>query len=216
MAHAGLYRTDKATPLTRGELPLVRALRGDAVDKADLYLRNSRRPEGAWLAVGAKPLLDDHGAVRGAVSVSRDVTAEKLAQEQLMIADRMASVGMLAASVGHEINNPLACVVANLEMAAADVKRLSEQGAVDLGELPEEINEALDAAQRVGESPRSEDVFGANDDQNGPVDVEAVVDRRSAWRGTRCATAPRWSGTAAKERPPVLGAESVSARCSST
>ena len=41
----------------------------------------------------------------------------KKMREQLMISERMASVGMLSASVAHEINNPLAVIVANLEFA---------------------------------------------------------------------------------------------------
>ncbi len=62
-------------------------------------------------------------AARGLVyAIARDVTGERNAREtqerlqrQLMIADRMASVGILAGGVAHEINNPLASVtLANL------------------------------------------------------------------------------------------------------
>jgi len=43
------------------------------------------------------------------------VTERKRIQARLFLADRMASVGTLAAGVAHEINNPLAFVVANLD-----------------------------------------------------------------------------------------------------
>src|SRR5205823_3049986 len=60
------------------------------------------------------------------------------AQAQLMMSDRMVSVGMLAAGVAHEINNPLASVIANLELAARDAAALVRRhGAQD--ELEDEL-----------------------------------------------------------------------------
>jgi len=47
-------------------------------------------------------------------------------QEQLLISDRMASVGTLAAGVAHEINNPLAVLMANLTFAAEDIAELRQ------------------------------------------------------------------------------------------
>src|SRR5205085_10087899 len=72
-------------------------------------------------------------------------------QEQLLIADRMASVGTLAAGVAHEINNPLSAVVANLELAAKDLARLSEELQIDdrLAEVFEEIGDAREGADRL-------------------------------------------------------------------
>jgi signal transduction histidine kinase len=42
-------------------------------------------------------------------------------REQLVVADRLASIGMLAAGVAHEINNPLAAIVTNLELLGLDL-----------------------------------------------------------------------------------------------
>jgi DNA-binding NtrC family response regulator len=51
-------------------------------------------------------------------------------QEQLMISDRMASVGVLAAGVAHEINNPLGAVLGNIVLAQRGLAALSvEAGA---------------------------------------------------------------------------------------
>ena len=47
--------------------------------------------------------------------------------EQLLISDRMASVGTLAAGVAHEINNPLSAVLANLDFALQDLRRVVEE-----------------------------------------------------------------------------------------
>src|SRR5262245_59883553 len=48
-------------------------------------------------------------------------------QEQLLISDRMASVGTLAAGVAHEINNPLAAIVANLELMSRDLTAVASR-----------------------------------------------------------------------------------------
>ena len=44
--------------------------------------------------------------------------------------ERMASLGRVAAGVGHEINNPLAAVIANLDLALSDVEKLAGACAV--------------------------------------------------------------------------------------
>jgi PAS domain S-box-containing protein len=53
--------------------------------------------------------------VVGVTFVSWDITAQRELEARLMIADRMASIGTLAAGVAHEINNPLTYLLASLE-----------------------------------------------------------------------------------------------------
>ena len=121
--HFGLFMPDRTTPLPPGELALARALGGTAVDRQELYLRNANVPNGAWLNASGRPLRAPDGTITGAVAVIRDVSKERLAQEQVMISDRMASVGMLAAGVAHEINNPLGAALLNLETVHEMLKR---------------------------------------------------------------------------------------------
>ena len=61
--------------------------------------------------------------------VGRDVTERVRLQEQLLIADRMASIGMLAAGVAHEVNNPLAYVLNNVEIAIKELAPLGDSSA---------------------------------------------------------------------------------------
>src|SRR5262249_28064112 len=67
-------------------------------------------------------VFDGHPAT---MVVARDVTERKELQARLLLADRLASVGTLAAGVAHEINNPLAYVMANLEFLAGLVPDLA-------------------------------------------------------------------------------------------
>ncbi|GAH16629.1 unnamed protein product, partial [marine sediment metagenome] len=45
------------------------------------------------------------------VHVTRDITERKKMEEQLIITDRLASVGELASGIAHELNNPLTGVI---------------------------------------------------------------------------------------------------------
>jgi two-component system, sensor histidine kinase and response regulator len=79
----GCYLPDKVTPCPPDRMPLVRAIRGESADEAVEFIRNANRPEGLWLSVNARPLRDETGTLRGGISVHRDVTAHKLAEEEL-------------------------------------------------------------------------------------------------------------------------------------
>jgi len=59
----------------------------------------------------ASPVLED-GAVTGALGVVRDVAEEKLLVEQLVQQEKLAAIGQLVSGVAHELNNPLASVMA--------------------------------------------------------------------------------------------------------
>ena len=72
-------------------------------------------PDGTvrWLESRGKCQRDSEGRLARVVGVVSDVTRRKLADEGMLRAEKLAVVGRLAASVAHEINNPLEAV-ANL------------------------------------------------------------------------------------------------------
>ena len=107
----------------------------------------------------------------------------KKMREQLLIAERMASVGMLSASVAHEINNPLAVVLGNLDiilqrLEALDGDRSGDTAAALLAETIQPLREAHEAAERVSHIVRDLKVFSRSSDeeQRGPLDVERVLE----------------------------------------
>ena len=80
---------------------------------------------GIYNIVTKKTRYIDHQDAKYIVGVIRDMTEFKLMQVQLTQSDRLASMGMLAAGVAHEINNPLAYVLYNLESLTDDLPKLS-------------------------------------------------------------------------------------------
>ena len=112
-------------------------------------------------------------------AIGRDVTEQIRTHAQLMLSDRMASVGTLAAGVAHEINNPLTTVTANLEMAVRDVHGLATKLApgADLGDIEAELQDAREGADRVRLIVRDLRTFSrGEDDRHGPTDVHNVLD----------------------------------------
>jgi PAS domain S-box-containing protein len=73
----GLFLPDKVTPYPPQDLPLARAIRGEVVRNADLFIRGPHAPNGAWISVNGGPLHGEGGEVIGGVVVFRDVTARR-------------------------------------------------------------------------------------------------------------------------------------------
>lgn len=73
------------------------------------------------------------------------------ARDQLLVADRLAMLGRHAASVGHEINNPLAYIRGNLRYVQEELERT---GAGPSGEEREELRTAVLEAQEGTERVR--------------------------------------------------------------
>jgi PAS domain S-box-containing protein len=169
-------------------LPLTRALGGEAVDRAEVRVR--RDLDDGWLSVNARPLGDDLNTVHGGVAVFRDITVERAAHARMLVSERMASLGTLAAGVGHEINNPLMAVLGNLDMAAGDVRRLSRQhpNFAGLGEVAEELRDAREAGERVRNIVRDLKLFSHSDEETrGDVRVEQALESslRMVWNEVR-------------------------------
>jgi PAS domain S-box-containing protein len=71
------------------------------------------------------PLRNAVGAIIGATRICRDITHLKKAEERLILAERLSSLGELTAGVAHELRNPLAGIKINTQILSRK-KDLSE------------------------------------------------------------------------------------------
>lgn len=103
---------------------------------------------------------------------------EHLLERQLIFADRMASVGTLAAGVAHEVNNPLAYVTSNLSMILAELDQARDDLADERWEtLHEMAVDAREGVERIGAIVRDLQTFArAGEGSFERLDLPAVLD----------------------------------------
>lgn len=137
-----------ATLLPSEDRPSLEAWIGER-DPAPVELRFVRRG-GSRRLLALTPLtgVGPEGAAQG--FTVRDVTDKRLLQSELLVADRMMSVGALAAGVAHDINNPLSYVLGNLEYLSAELPKALKGAAREDGrDFIEALGEAREGAERV-------------------------------------------------------------------
>ena len=160
-----------------------------------------------FVTMRVSPVRDRQGGVIGGVGLVEDNTDRVLLQARLLTADRMVSVGTLAAGVAHEINNPLSYVLANIDGVRrkklpalrrvfegfcgreddASSRELAE-AATNLDEIEEMLRIARDGADRVRAIVGDLKTFSRGDDASrAPVDVRRVLDVATniAWNEIR-------------------------------
>ncbi|MBA3499470.1 MAG: PAS domain-containing protein, partial [Deltaproteobacteria bacterium] len=135
------------------------------------------------------PIRDSTGRITGCVVVLRDTTEICKMESRLVFAERMASVGTLAAGVAHEINNPLAYVLANVDFAMVELQSaLAGSRANKLEEIVEALQEARHGADRVRRIVRDLKTFSrAEADKREIVDVGPIIESsiNMAWNEIR-------------------------------
>jgi signal transduction histidine kinase len=157
------------------------------------------------MRAGAHDFMSKGALARLLPSIEREMrdaafrVQRKKMQEQLLMSERMASVGILAASVAHEINNPLAVLAANLEVIAQNLVGIATESAIgatsadgtpEAGDsdavrlakkmalVNETLRDAQEAAERVRLIVRDLRIFSHPGDaeKSGPVAIEQVLE----------------------------------------
>jgi len=137
-------------------------------------LKGTRR----HLETTSAPLVTPAGVVH--LSITRDVTERKRASEAqrqlqagLAHAERMASIGALAAGVAHEINNPLAFVLANLNYALGELATVTGDR---VPAIRRALDEALQGGVRIQAIVGDLKTFSRCDEEAGAVRVGRAVE----------------------------------------
>ena len=145
------------------------------------YEKRMSLPEAGWVLCRGKVVeRGPRGEPLRLIGTLSDVTEKRRMQAQLIQSDRMASMGTLAAGVAHEINNPLAYVVANLGWVSQALQGAGPGAAVgpeDHQEMREALEEARSGAERVRAIVRDLKTFSrADEPARGPADVRRVLE----------------------------------------
>jgi PAS domain S-box-containing protein len=137
------------------------------------------RRDGTVFAVEVEGVRLDYDGKPSNVVMGHDVTERHQMFARMAMADRMLSVGTLAAGVAHEINNPLAYIGANLDILARELPDILATGRSRLAsaELQGLVSDAREGVARVRTIVRDLRALSRPDDEaSGPVDVLPVLE----------------------------------------
>jgi PAS domain S-box-containing protein len=105
----GLFQPDTVTPIPKDDIPLVRAIKGENVDQAEMVVNRQDLTRPICLSANARPLRDEEGTLLGGVVVIQDITKKKRVEterrkveESLRLRDRAVQ----AVSQGIIITDP--------------------------------------------------------------------------------------------------------------
>jgi PAS domain S-box-containing protein len=136
----------------------------------------SRSLDGRELYVEISAIPTEYQGKPAVLAFARDVTERKAMQARMVEADRLAALGVLSAGIAHEINNPLAYLLLNLEYLSRELPNLARDPSL-LDALMLRLRDAYHGAERVASIVRDLRTFARADDSlRGPVDVRAALE----------------------------------------
>jgi signal transduction histidine kinase len=122
-------------------------------------------------SVGA--LLAEEARMLQAIAIELGQSIDGIALRQALAqSERLASMGLLAAGVAHEINNPLAYVIAGL----SEIQQQAGRTDVDRALVRERADEALDGARRIARIVRDLGSFARARDEHLVIDVGGPIE----------------------------------------
>lgn len=139
------------------------------------------RPDGSKVVVESFPAKVELGGEPYILVALNDVTERNRLRRQAALNERLTTVGTLAAGIVHEINNPTAVALGNLEMMtellSQELPQNLQSGANAFNRMSLLANRALDATVRIKEIVGSLKGFArTEEDQQTPVDLVGVIE----------------------------------------
>ena len=145
---------------------------------------------------------DESVPIERVLIVARDITARRAMLKTVAEKERLASVGMLSASVVHEIMNPLTYVMANLDFALSD---RCQPGA----RMTKALLDAREGAARMQQIARDLRSLGRHGaEELFYVDVRSIVETALRLAGPEIARSVRMDFDDLPQIPGVLASES--------
>jgi PAS domain S-box-containing protein len=123
---------------------------------------------GRHIEVSMSPVLNDSGNIMGVVQVIKDISERKQMEENLIVTDRLVSLGEMASGLAHEVNNPLTGIMGFTQLLLTD-PRMPEALKGDLELVNGEARRAAEIVRKLLNFARG----GAKSVE--PVDVNEVL-----------------------------------------
>ncbi len=159
---------------------LSQLLRADDPSTRDLEVEFRRKDGSKVVAmVSSSPIRDEDGKLAGFRMILRDVTERRMFEARLRQTQKLEAVGILAAGVAHEINNPLTYVLSHLQTMLQDFARTESASPLSaaLESMRTHVREAADGADRVRNIVRDLKTFARRgEDERGAVDLIGVLE----------------------------------------
>ncbi|MGO9614449.1 MAG: CHASE domain-containing protein [Dissulfurispiraceae bacterium] len=137
---------------------------------AEHYERRWRRKDGqaVWTIVSATPIIDALHHFRGSFAMILDITERKKLEQQLLQAQKMEAVGLLAGGIAHDFNNILTAIIGYGSLLQVEISRNVL--------LNSYVVQILNAANRGAEVTKSLLAFSRKQMINPkPVDLNNIV-----------------------------------------
>lgn len=126
-----------------------------------------------FFEVSSQPVYSSTGKMEGCVQVYRDRTEAKALQEQLVQSEKLASIGLLAGGIAHEINNPLGGILIFSQML---IKEMPEDSPFysDIKEIEAATQRCKGIVERLLDFARSQP-SDIHPKEKSPIDVTEAL-----------------------------------------
>ena len=147
----------------------------DTGELQQVEMESQASGEARYYRITKIPMRQDGRTISHVITIGEDITEWRQAQQRLTETEKLAAMGQLAAGVMHEINNPLATILACCEALALRAQDLEPTDRHGYDEYLKIIDTEVQRCRRIVESLLAFSRPKASDMK--PVDVNGVVDR---------------------------------------
>ena len=169
-------------PELQGDEPkiLSRMQAGERIEHFET-VRRTKNGQLLNVSLTISPVRDQQGKIIGVAKIARDITQQKQLESALHVTERLASVGRLAATVAHEINNPLEAVT-NFIYLAKGQPELSDKTRNYLNFADRELVRVAHIAQQTLGFYRDNSVSTRLSISEAVKDVLTIYERKLAYK----------------------------------